>query len=152
MIQFKRNSAPSTTVSNTYVNLYDKLTNTDYKVLVGVTSQLTGKVKYYTPTTNYANKERYVQLLTFIASTIGGENLTSGVVFLGSTDFPLGFYDVTIYQNTSNVNLNPAGLTVVYTGLMNLEGSSSSISSVTYTEYTDNDSETESAYITNATQ
>ena len=75
------------------------------------------------------------------------DNLAGGIIALGTTDYPLGFYDVTIYEQSTGGNLDPTGLTVIYTGLMNLS-STSSTRSVTYTEYTTNDSDTESVYIT----
>ena len=146
MIQFIRDDV-STTVNSTYLNLYDEMTNADYKVLTTVTSQLTGKSKTYLTSTNYASKNRYLFLLTLVCATQAAENLSTGTIFLGSTDYPLGFYDVTIYQNTDNSNLDPTGLTIIYTGLMNLEASSDA-EPVTYSEYTTNDSDTESVYIT----
>ena len=150
MIQFLRDDT-ATTIALDYLNLFDKMTNADYKVLVTVKSQLTGKSKTYLASTNYANKERNLILITLVTASSASENLQTGTIFLGSTDYPLGFYDVTIYQNTSNTNLDPTGLTVIYTGLMNLAGTSD-LKPVTYTEYTTNDSDTESVYITNATQ
>ena len=146
MIQFVRDDT-ATTVATTDINLYDEMTNADYKVLVTVTSQFTGKSKTYLPATVYTNKERYLTLLTLVCATQGAENLSTGTIFLGSTNYPLWFYDVTIYQNTDNNNLDPTGLTVIYRGLMNLAPSSDA-ESVTYSEYTTNDSDTESVYIT----
>ena len=84
----------------------------------------------------------------FVLNSTGGENLGSGVVFLGSTDFPLGFYDVVIYQNNNNTNLDPDNaIKTIYTGLANLSATSA-VAPVDYTEYTTNDSDTESVYIT----
>ena len=137
----------STTVNTNYLNLYDEMTNSDYKVLITVTSQLTGKSKTFINPTEYTNKNRYVILLTLVTASSSGENLSNGVIFLGSTDYPLGFYDVTIYQNSSNANLDPSGLTTIYTGLVNLAPTSDA-EPVTYSEYTTNDSDTESVYIT----
>ena len=69
-----------------------------------------------------------------------------GLIQLGNTNYPLGFYDVTIYQNSSNSNLDPSGLTTtLYTGLLNL---TSSIDTTQYKQYTINDSDTDSVYIT----
>mgnify|MGYP003135795328 CR=1 FL=1 len=146
MIQLVRDDA-DTLIRWAYLDLYDKMTNSDYKVLMTLTSQLTGKSKTFLPGTNYANKDRYLYLLILVAATLGAENLLTGTIFLGSTDFPLGFYDVTIYQNTSNTNLDPTGLTVIYTGLANLAPTSDA-EPVEYSEYTTNDSDTESVYIT----
>tara|TARA_R110000824_G_scaffold50124_1_gene140254 strand:+ start:2589 stop:3041 length:453 start_codon:yes stop_codon:yes gene_type:complete len=135
-----------------HLNIYDEMTNADYRPLITITSQLTGNSKTFLPASaSYAYKERYVSLLIYTPQTVANENLSAGAPFLGDSDFPLGFYNVTIYQNSSNSNLDPSGLTTIYTGLMNLR-SNSTTNPVTYTEYTANDSETESAYITNATQ
>ena len=146
MIQLTRSN--STTTNNVYLNLYDEMTNSDYNVLVSVTSQLTGKTKTFRVTTNYTNKDRYTQMTIFVLNSAAGENLTGGVVFLGSTDFPLGFYDVTIYQNNNNTNLDPDNaIKTIYTGLANLSPTEA-VEPVDYTEYTTNDSDTESVYIT----
>jgi hypothetical protein len=146
MIQFTRDKT-SATSNITYINLYDEMTNSTYKPLVKVTSQLTGKEKYFIPTTSYSNKDRYVQLITFVTTTVDNDAPLLGVIFLGSTDYPLGFYDVVIYQNSSNSNLDPSGLTTIWNGLMNLTNNANA-SPVDYTEYTTNDSDTESVYIT----
>ena len=146
MIQLSRDDS-STLIRWAYLDLYDKMTNSDYKVLMTLTSQLTGKSKTFIAATTYANKDRYLYLLILVATYLGAENLLTGTIFLGSTDYPLGFYDVTIYQNTSNTNLDPTGLTVIYTGLANLSPTSDA-EPVEYTEYTTNDSDTESVYIT----
>jgi hypothetical protein len=76
------------------------------------------------------------------------EDPTAGVIQVGTTDFPLGFYNITMYENTaSNTNLDPTGLRVIYTGLVNLSGVNGA-DGITYSEYTTNDSDTESVYIT----
>ena len=130
-----------------YLNLYDEFDSTTlFKPLITITSQLTGKSKTFVVFSLFStNKERWLECL-FATTTTLPENLVSGLVILGTTDFPLGFYDVTIYENSSSTNLDPSGLNVVYTGLMNLYSTTSP--SVTYSEYTTNDSDTESVYIT----
>tara|TARA_R100000808_G_scaffold10810_1_gene28441 strand:- start:435 stop:899 length:465 start_codon:yes stop_codon:yes gene_type:complete len=153
MIQF---SAPDSVgyhlIANTiYLNIYDEYTSTTvHRSLWTITSQFTKKSKTYLPSTNYSNKDRYVSMNT--VTTTGSDNLTGGIINLGTTDFPLGFYDVTIYQNSSDSNLDPTGLKVVYNGLMNLISINATTGvetpPVTYTEYTTNDSDTESVYIT----
>tara|TARA_R110002050_G_scaffold147_8_gene1032 strand:+ start:971 stop:1414 length:444 start_codon:yes stop_codon:yes gene_type:complete len=146
MIQLLR--ATSLQFKLVYLNLYDEMTNADYIPLITITSQLTGNSKTFLPASaNYVNKDRYVSLLIYSQHIASNENLSAGSLFFGDTDFPLGFYNVTIYQNSSNVNLNPSGLTTIYTGLMNVR-SNSTTDPVTYTEYTTNDSDTESVYIT----
>jgi hypothetical protein len=146
MIQLIR--ATSLQLKLVYLNLYDKMTNTDYKPLITFTSQLTGNSKTFVPASaNYTNKDRFVQLLIYSQQVAANENLLTGSIYLGDTDFPLGFYDAVIYQNTSNTNLDPSGLTVIWNGLMNVT-SNSTTNPVQYTEYTTNDSDTESVYIT----
>lgn len=143
MIQNTYNAALS--VARERINLYDKMTPDATNLLITFTSQLTGKSKTFIPiTVLLSNKDRYVEFTYFIMTT---DNLAGGIIALGTTDYPLGFYDVTIYEQSTGGNLDPTGLTVLYTGLMNLS-STSSTRSVTYTEYTTNDSDTESVYIT----
>ena len=130
------------------LNLYDKMTNADYRPLMTITSQLTGNSKtFLVATVNYVNKDRYVEMLVYVQPLSGGENLSAGSLYLGNTDFPLVIYDAIIYQNSSNSNLDPSGLTTIWNGLMNLT-SNSTTDPVTYKEYTTNDSDTESVYIT----
>jgi hypothetical protein len=131
------------------LNLWDEFDNiAEYKPLVTITSQLTGSSKTFLNTLSvFTNKERYIALTAGLLNAAGTENLSVGLLKLGTTDFPLGFYDVTIYENSSNINVDPSGLKVIYTGLMNVT-SKSGTESVTYSEYTTNDSDTESVYIT----
>jgi hypothetical protein len=147
MIQLSRSDVKT---SNTfYLNLYDEMTNIDYSPLISLTSQLTGKSKAFRPlSVNTTNKDRYIGILIEIFPTIGSESLVDGQIFLGSTDYPLGFYDVTIYQNSSNLNLDPDNtVKTIYLGLANLSATTDA-DPVTYSEYTTNDSDTESVYIT----
>ena len=93
------------------------------------------------------------KILNFMASvvttTINNAGLDLpllGLIVLGNTNYPLGFYDITIYQNSSNSNLDPSGLnTTLYTGLLNL---TSSTDTTQYKQYTTNDTDTDSVYIT----
>jgi len=144
MIQLLRDDL--TLVNIQYVTVQDLMTNTDYGLLATLTSQLTGKSKTFICNTNYIST-RIASILIFVLASSSGENLTAGTIFLGSTDYPLGFYDITFYQNTSASNLDPTGLTVVSTQLANLSPTSD-VNSVVYSEYTTNDSDTESVYIT----
>ena len=153
MIQFSTpDSVGVSLITNTiYLNIYDEYaSSTVYRSLWTITSQFTNKSKTYSASTDYSNKDRYVAMNT--VTTTGSDNLTAGIIRVGTTDFPLGFYDVTIYENTSNANLDPTGLNVVYNGLMNLilMNGTTKIETppITYTEYTTNDSDTESVYIT----
>jgi hypothetical protein len=158
MFQAKYNpAAPSTPFQSTfYVNTYDKYENRDniqYKPIITFTSQMTGNSASLVPILySYTNKDRYVKIDIAIA-TIGSGG--SGFVNLGNTDFPTGFYDMTIRENTTNGLPSAASIAtrpIVFTGLMNLiagNNSGGETPSVIYTEYTTNDSDTESVYITN---
>jgi hypothetical protein len=132
-----------------YLDIHDKMTVDSGRVLITFTSQFTGKSKTVSANTVYTNKERYVQLTVFTTRAFTQENLLTGIIRLGTTDFPLGFYDATLYQNTDNTNLDPTGLPVIWNGVMNLAGNTNATESVSYTEYTTNDADTESIYLTN---
>ena len=139
------------------LDIGDKLTTLDpdaiYRPLLVMTSQFTGKSKALTVNVedNFAYIERYVNI-GFVSSRTYEEPV-EGVIKLGTTDFPLGFYDVVIYENSSDENLDPTGLPVIWNGLMNVklrkEADDTPIP-VKYTEYTNNDADTESIYLTNA--
>ena len=129
-----------------YLNLADKMTDTTYKPLIGITSQLSKETVYFVPF-NYSANNRYVLLGIITVVIPGAEILTLGTVYLGTKDRPFGLYDMTIYQNTSNTNLDPTGLTTIWNGLMNLKAADN-FPAVQYNEYNTNDTETESVYIT----
>lgn len=143
--------------STFYVNTYDKYENIDniqYKPIITFTSQMTGNSASLVPILyDYTNKDRYVKIDISISSTGSGG---SGFVNLGNKDFPYGFYDMIIRENTTNSLPSAASIAtrpIVFTGLMNLSsvepGEFHANPAVTYTEYTTNDSDTESVYITN---
>ena len=148
MIQATRNNSTLNTANYIRLNLYDKITSsTIYNPLVSITSQITGKTKtFVVGNTDITNKERYLSMLYNIRNN-GTETLTAGIISIGDNDYPYGFYDVTIYQNTSNTNIDSSGLNKIFTGLLNFKAVNNN--AVTYTEYTTNDSDTESVYITN---
>tara|TARA_R100001463_G_scaffold19803_1_gene48581 strand:+ start:884 stop:1333 length:450 start_codon:yes stop_codon:yes gene_type:complete len=148
MIQATRNNSTSQTANFIRLNLYDKMTSsTIYNPLISITSQLTGKTKSFASGfTDTSNKDRFISMLYNITND-GTEGLAGGIVSLGDSNFPYGFYDVTIFQNTSNINVDPSGLTTIFTGLLNFKAVNNN--AVNYTEYTTNDSDTESVYITN---
>ena len=130
-----------------YINLYDTMTAITYSPLFMFTSQLTGKSVYVIPSaTDYTNKSRYVKM-TLIPNYLIPVP-ASGYFIVGTDDLPYGLYDVNIYQNNSGSNLDPDNaIKKIYEGLMNLTQSGNP--AVTYTEYTTNDTDTESVYITN---
>jgi hypothetical protein len=133
--------------------------------LFQLTSQATGKTKlftregfYYATGVGVDKHERYIALnFYYSVSSTQTEDLTEGKVRVGTTEFPLGFYDFTIYETLTDGQLNPANATAtLYTGLLNMKGSESTSSdlnfeSVQYKEYTTNDADTESVYLTNPT-
>jgi len=148
MIQATYNKSIALTTCLYYLNVMDVTPPyaAAVKPLVGLTSQQTGKTKYFLNTTNdYTNEDRAVKFVFFPYTST--EVLLSGLVNFATDDFPLGFYDFTLYANTSNTNLDPSGLTVIYRTLFNIKAVSGS-EEVTYSEYTSNDSDTESVYIT----
>lgn len=135
-----------------YLNLYDEMivngSETTMNPLISFTSQLTGKIKNLLSfATVYTYKERYVLMVLDVNTT---DSPSIGRIVLGTTDFPYGMYDVNIYQNdpSTATNLDPDNaIKKIYTGLMNLTPKAGN-EAIDYTEYTTNDSETESVYIT----
>tara|TARA_R100001082_G_C4251542_1_gene111673 strand:+ start:47 stop:499 length:453 start_codon:yes stop_codon:yes gene_type:complete len=135
-----------------YLNLYDEMivngSETSMNPLISFTSQLTGKIKNFLAlVTVYTHKERWVLMLLNVNAT---ESPSSGQIVLGTTDFPYGMYDMKIYQNdpSTATNIDPANaIKLLYTGLMNLTPKAGN-EAIDYKEYTTNDSETESVYIT----
>tara|TARA_R100001594_G_C3915382_1_gene234376 strand:- start:37 stop:483 length:447 start_codon:yes stop_codon:yes gene_type:complete len=132
----------------TYLRLSDIATiDLTVRPLISITSQQSKKVLNFMPTTiTTSTPNRYHKMNYFMNGEGTGALPLFGIIVLGDTDYPLGLYDVTIYKNTGNANLDPSGLTtVLYTGLLNL---TSSVATTQYTEYTTNDSDTESVYLT----
>jgi hypothetical protein len=122
----------------------------------------TGKIKYYTRTGSYAagtgvdKHKRYIPLFFYysVSSTLT-EDLSASQLIVGTDDFPMGFYNFTVYQTETSGELNPANATAtLYEGILNMTGSDDSSDSlnfqdVKYKEYTTNDIDTETVYITN---
>ena len=155
MIQAIRGTTAGGDANTFYINTYDAYEDKDniqYKPILTFISQMTGKRVDLIPMTyDYSNKDRYVKII-FGIKTINPVP-AGGTVDLGNTDFPFGFYNVTIRENTTNnlpgtIDTRP----IVYTGIMNLSAATSGgyeNPAVEYKEYTTNDSDTESVYITN---
>ncbi len=148
MIQLERGT--TTTTQSAYTNIYpmfDTLTNL-YDPLFTITSHQTGNSKTFAANASgFTYKDRYVSSVIQVVTTSGAEVLSQGKVYLGTDDFPYGFYDVVIRENSSNTNIITSGRPIVYYTLMNLTQTGNA--AVTYTEYTTNDDDTESVYITN---
>ncbi len=128
-----------------YLRLTDKGSATNVlRPLVSIKSQQTEKILNFIPgVVVVTNEERYTQM----SYTIGLLDFpVIGLIIVGNTDYPFGFYDVTIYQNSSNSNLDPSGLsTILYTGLLNLKPL---VDTTQYKQYTTNVTDTDSVYIT----
>ena len=143
-----------TILQQQWVSIYDEMTSMDYKPLVSFENQFTGKTKLVLPFGIYlVNKERYVGVSFYILQKNGTEDLPVGKILFGTDEFPYGLYNLTIYQNNSDTNMDIDNtIKVVYNGLANITLSpvASDGSNVPYyKEYTTNDSDTESVYITN---
>ena len=182
MIQSIVNRQTTTTFTNTvvfYLNLADKIVgtptfgsttigpNTYYFLtspffLIKLESQFTGKTKIFTRPdyaslgTNVNTYDRSIQMAyKYSMNPNSTEDLTESEILVGTDEFPLGLYNLTIYQIDSSGELDPANATAtLYSGLLNMKASAATtgtdnFEAVQYTEYTNNDSENESVYLTN---
>tara|TARA_R100000700_G_C3175397_1_gene150237 strand:+ start:1508 stop:1990 length:483 start_codon:yes stop_codon:yes gene_type:complete len=141
-----------------YLDLADKWIAQPYPdtkwVLGELICQYTGFTQYNHMSTNWDNSERYV--------TVDIRNwpdyIESNTWFkIGTTNNPLGFYDFNLYQNTSGGNQDPTGLNILYAGTINAvlsptnDNGTATTPTVEYKEYTNNDADTNSIYLTNDT-
>ena len=140
-----------TNASNVTNYIYARLNDVgsatnEVRPLISIKSQQTEKIlNFMASVVTTTNENRYTQM-SYTINNAGLDLPLLGLIQLGSTDYPLGFYDITIYQNSSNSNLDPSGLnTTLYTGLLNL---TSSTDTTQYKQYTTNDTDTDSVYIT----
>jgi len=158
-------NSPTTFIfSGFFADIKDKMTTAITKTGAGVItnphfllewkSQLTGKIKRYNPWTVYADvsykdvSNRYLSVFTKVSLT-ESDDVANGLIKVGTTDIPYGFYDFKIYEMSSAADYNPDNaIGTLWTGLMNLSQIGDYKQSVDYTEYTTNDSDTESVYIT----
>ncbi len=153
MIQIDQQNSAVPYGHNLYLDMYNEMTNTDYDPLIAFTSQLSKKTLYCNSLfTDYTKKDRYVLLVIYTIG-FGAPAPTIGIIKMGTTDYPYGFYDTKVYQNTSDTNLDPDGLPLLWTGLMNLRTDYGYVGStpnpaVEYTEYSANDTDIENVYIT----
>ena len=144
-------------LSKFYLNVYNEMNEGQEsgRSLCTFTSQFTGKSKTVSLNTGYDNpstgpyNQRYVFYYMWTVRQASLENLIAGTMQMGTTDFPLGLYDTIIYNNTDNTNLDPTGLPILWKGLMNLSSYYKDTRPVTYTEYSSNDGDTNSIYLTN---
>ena len=112
--------------------------------LVNIISQQTNNNKVFRPfAIDFTNKDRYVSL-TYITNP-SNEILSLGLIEFGNDDYPFGFYNMQIYSSTSD-SMSIIGLNAVYTGLFNI---TNDVLAVNYSQYSTNDTDTKSVYITN---
>ena len=152
MIQLTRKADFSTQtfsvdIWNNYVNkdvLYTPLgvitsqqSRYQFKTVFGVLDVSLGKG------IDWTNKERYVDISVYMLTSLGAAGF--GAWFFGDEARPFGFWDITIYENSANMNTDETGLNAVYNGLINI---SSDVKEVTYEKYNDNDTDNSSVYIT----
>tara|TARA_R110001592_G_scaffold1682_1_gene9966 strand:+ start:968 stop:1468 length:501 start_codon:yes stop_codon:yes gene_type:complete len=164
MIQATKDWKEAHTLNYINVNIAGEMTSFDYKPLVYLVNQQTGADYGFIPTQindvtypsyDYTiNEGRYTKMTYRILKDCSGENPVAGHICLGVTynatyqNLPYGMYNMTIYQNNSNSNLQPENaIKKLWTGLYNLTAVNNN--AVTYTEYTTNDADTESIYLTN---
>tara|TARA_R100001460_G_scaffold39304_4_gene74091 strand:- start:1011 stop:1460 length:450 start_codon:yes stop_codon:yes gene_type:complete len=122
------------------------ITNTAIKPLICFKSQATKKELCWLTTFGPFYTERY--MLLFFYTIASNPNPLIGYLQMGTTEYPYGFYDVTIYDNNISGNLDPANaIKPVWFGVMNLIPETTN-PAVKYTDYSVNDSDTESVYIT----
>jgi len=140
-----------TNASNVTNYIYARLNDVgsatnEVRPLISIKSQQTEKIlNFMASVVTTTNENRYTEM-SYTINNAGLDLPLLGLIVLGNTNYPLGFYDVTIYQNSSNSNLDPSGLTTtLYTGLLNL---TSSTDTTQYKQYTTNDTDTDSVYIT----
>ena len=139
-----------------YLNLADKWITQpepDTKFVLGeLICQYTGFTQYNFISTNWDNSERYVE----VAIRNWPDYIESSTWFkMGTTNSPLGFYDFNLYQNVNDTSLDPTGKNVLYAGTINAvlsptnDNGTATTPTVEYKEYTNNDADTDSIYLTN---
>ena len=183
MIQAPINNQTSTAFAYStsfQINISDKIVQTPvfYVVTIGETtyyslqfpfilykleSQQTGKTKIFTRGASFypvistgINKfDRQITLSwKYSTNPSSTESLSTGDILVGNAEYPLGFYDLTVYETDSGLELNPDNAkSVLYNGIVNMYGQTatgvSNFEEVKYTEYTTNDSDNENVYLTN---
>jgi hypothetical protein len=132
-------------------------------ILYKLESEQTGKTKVFSRggsvyplvSENINKFDRQITLgWKYSANTSSTENLSTGEILVGNAEFPLGFYNLTVYEVDSGSELNPDNAkAVLYNGIVNMYGQTISgatnFEEVKYTEYATNDSDNENVYLTN---
>tara|TARA_B100000424_G_scaffold113784_1_gene85681 strand:+ start:3065 stop:3517 length:453 start_codon:yes stop_codon:yes gene_type:complete len=108
------------TLNTVYLMLRDEMLNNTYKPLIAIQSQMTNTFGYFIPTTwdITTNPSRYGKM-TFSTTNTGEGGATTGLVTVGTPTRPFGLYNVTIYENVSNDNVDVNLVsTVIYETMM----------------------------------
>ena len=128
---------------------------TDPFFLMEFKSQYTKKIKRFNPSLVYGLQsgvditERYFWFFLRITWALD-DDPSLGYVKVGTIEFPYGFYDFKVYEMSSAGDYDPRNaLGTLFEGTMNLSQQGTFKEPVNYKEYTNNDADTESIYITN---
>ena len=139
-------------------NTFYYLTNP--KFLIELKSRQTNKIKLLNPEgvtgvfvgTNINHAEHYIFLRINYTIT-GTEDIPNYIIKIGNDDFPLGYYQLKIYEMASDEDYDPANalqtLVNCYLNLYPNETDTDNFQAVKYKEYSNNDADTNSVYITN---
>lgn len=153
MIQAIRDSTTSPSPNYIRLDLFSNLDHTaanvdTFKPLIGYTSQETNKTKYFLPTTlTKTYQSRYWEIYYTIKNSSSEAPLT-GSIYMGTKEYPYGFYNVKIWQQTSTTNLDPTDgsiVKVIWNGILNFSAKNNP--SITYNEY--EETSTSPVFITN---
>ena len=150
MIQLVKQSVNDSSLQDIYMRYINLSSNGD--PLIGFTSHQTGdSTTCISP--NWSETDRYSKAGIWIIMIDPGDHFRRlGYINIGSKNLPMGFYNITVYDNNdSSTNLDPTGLTVLWRGLGNLtalQTGATKFPAVEYTDYDTNDAATESVYVT----
>ena len=120
MIQAIADKDQAQTLNTEYLMLRDEMLNNTYKPLIAIQSQMTSTLSFFIPTTwdITTNPSRYGKI-TFSITNTGTGNASAGLVYVGTPTQPFGLYNVTIYENVSNDNVDVNLVsTVIYETMM----------------------------------
>mgnify|MGYP003144765599 FL=1 len=133
--------------------------------VIELESQQTNKVKRFIPHNQLARQmvssqltlplviDRFA-LFKYKITVTGDDAFNLGQVKIGNDDFPLGLYNIRVWQSPTLADYNPDNATAfLHYGIMNIYtsevGGTEIYPSVQYKQYNNNDSDTNSVYITN---
>jgi len=137
-------------------NTFYFLTNPNF--LIELKSRQTNKIKRFnnyevagvSAGTNVNHAESYIFLRTKYTIT-GTEDLANQTFKIGTNDFPLGYYDLTIYEMSTRGDYNPENaLQRLYKNILDFypRTTNQPFPQVTYKEYNNNDADNNAIYLT----